>query len=72
MGEHGPANIPPEMTTGDNEEIRVARALHAALEADDPDSVVGPFDPKEAVTVDGRFRLVEVARRLRGILAGEP
>lgn len=38
--------------------------LHLALRHDDPDAEIGLFEPDERVTIDGKFDLARVAKRL--------
>lgn len=52
------------MDLGDNNEC-IAKVLYDLLEEGDPEAFLGEFEPNESITIDGRFNLTSLARRLR-------
>lgn len=54
------------MATNDED---LARALLDILEEDDPDAFIGQFETSERIAIDGRFNLMDVARKLRETMA---
>lgn len=52
--------------------IELAIALYSALENDDPDAHLGECDIDDRISIDGRFDLIRVAKRIQDSLRKRP
>lgn len=66
-GKEGDAPAPGELELAATP-IGLAETIHAALVADDPDAHIEPLGLSERVSIDGRFDLERVAKRILKVL----